>query len=101
MAVKKFATATYSDEAVLFDAVKKTRGEGYKIHDVFTPFAVHGLDEALGYKVSDLHVAGFIYGLTGTATALGFMGTIFTTWWPQNFGEEAAFSITCFYSYYV
>ncbi len=96
MAVKKFATATYSDEAVLFDAVKKTRGEGYKIHDVYTPFAIHGLDEALGYKVSDLHVAGFIYGLTGTATALGFMGAIFTTWWPQNFGGKPHFPLPAF-----
>lgn len=96
MAVKKFATATFSDEAVLFPAVKKTRGAGYKIHDVFTPFAVHGLDEELGYKVSDLHVAGFIYGLTGTSTALGFMGWIFTTSWPQNFGGKPHFPLPAF-----
>lgn len=96
MAVKKFATATFSDEAVLFPAVKKTRGAGYKIHDVFTPFAVHGLDEALGYRVSGLHVAGFIYGLTGTSTALGFMGWIFTTSWPQNFGGKPHFPLPAF-----
>lgn len=96
MAVKKFVTATYDDEAVLFPAVKKTRSEGYKIHDVYTPFAVHGLDEALGYKVSDLHIAGFIYGITGTATALGFMGTIFTKWWPQNFGGKPHFPLPAF-----
>ncbi len=96
MAVKKFATATYSDEAVLFPAVKKTRGAGYKVHDVYTPFAVHGLDEALGYKVSGLHVAGFIYGLTGTSTALGFMGWIFTTDWPQNFGGKPHFPLPAF-----
>lgn len=96
MSVKKFATATYSDEAVLFPAVKKTRGAGYRIHDVYTPFAVHGLDEALGYKVSSLHIAGFIYGLTGTATALGFMGWIFTTSWPQNFGGKPHFPLPAF-----
>jgi hypothetical protein len=31
------------DEAVLFPAVKNVRKAGYKIHDVYTPFPVHGL----------------------------------------------------------
>ena len=48
MAIKKFAVAAFDDEAVLFPAVKKVRSSGYKIHDIFTPFAVHGLDEAMG-----------------------------------------------------
>jgi hypothetical protein len=96
MAVKKYAVAVYNDEAVLFPAVKNVRKKGYKIHDVFTPFAVHGLDEALGYKTSDLHVAGFIYGITGTSTALGFMGWIFTTEWPQNFGGKPHFPLPAF-----
>jgi hypothetical protein len=57
MSIKKFAVAVYDDEAVLFPAVKKVRSAGYKIHDVYTPFAVHGLDVALGEKESDLHVS--------------------------------------------
>jgi hypothetical protein len=96
MAVKKYAVAIYDDEKVLFPAVKNTLKEGYKIDDVYTPFAVHGLDEALGYKQTDLHVAGFIYGITGTATALGFMGAIFTEWWPQNFGGKPHFPLPAF-----
>ncbi len=94
--IKKFVVGAFSDEAVLFPAVKNVRKAGYKIHDVYTPFAVHGLDEALGYKVSDLHVAGFIYGLTGTSTALGFMGWIFTTSWPQNYGGKPHFPLPAF-----
>ena len=96
MSIKKFAVAAYNDEAVLFPAVKKVRSSGYKIHDVYTPFAVHGLDEALGEKESDLHIAGFIYGITGTSTALGFMGWIFTTDWPQNFGGKPFFPLPAF-----
>ena len=48
MSIKKFAVAVFDDEAVLFPAVKKVRSAGYKIHDVYTPFAVHGFDEAMG-----------------------------------------------------
>ncbi|MGH2552526.1 MAG: quinol:electron acceptor oxidoreductase subunit ActD, partial [Chitinophagaceae bacterium] len=48
MAVKKFITGNFYDEAVLFPAVKKTRRAGYRIHDIFTPFPIHGLDKAMG-----------------------------------------------------
>ncbi|HEY9178168.1 MAG TPA: DUF3341 domain-containing protein [Flavipsychrobacter sp.] len=96
MAIKKFAVGCYDDEAVLFPAVEKVRNSGYKLHDVYTPFPVHGLDKALGHKDTDLHVAGFIYGITGTATALGFMSWIFTSDWPINFGGKPHFALPAF-----
>ena len=96
MAIKKFAVGCYDDEAVLFPAVEKVRNSGYKLHDVYTPFPVHGLDKALGHKETDLHVAGFIYGITGTATALGFMSWIFTSDWPINFGGKPHFALPAF-----
>ena len=93
MAVKKFAVATYTDEEVLFPAVKKVRNSGYKLHDVITPFAVHGLDAAVGLKTTDLHIAGFIYGLCGTSTAVGFISWIYTSDWPQNYGGKPHFAL--------
>ncbi|RYE24431.1 MAG: DUF3341 domain-containing protein [Sphingobacteriales bacterium] len=96
MAIKKFAVACYDDEEVLFPAVKKVRNSGYKLHDVYTPFPVHGLDHALGLKDTDLHVAGFIYGITGTCTAVGFMSWIFLSDWPLNFGGKPHFSLPAF-----
>ncbi|MBS1588365.1 MAG: DUF3341 domain-containing protein [Bacteroidetes bacterium] len=96
MAIKKFAVACYDDEEVLFPAVKKVRHSGYKMHDVYTPFPVHGLDQAMGLKETDLHVAGFIYGIAGTATALGFMGWIFTSDWPMVFGGKPHFALPAF-----
>jgi hypothetical protein len=96
MAIKKFAVAAYDDEEVLFPAVKKVRHSGYKMHDVYTPFPVHGLDHAMGLKETDLHTAGFIFGLCGTSTALGFMSWIFTSDWPINFGGKPHFSLPAF-----
>lgn len=96
MAIKKFAVACYDDEEVLFPAIKKVRASGYKLHDVFTPFPVHGLDHAMGLKETDLHVAGFIYGIAGTSTAVGFMTWIFTTDWPLNFGGKPHWSLPAF-----
>lgn len=96
MAIKKFAVACFDDEAPLFAAVDKVRNSGYKLHDVYTPFPVHGLDVAMGHKDTDLHIAGFCFGLTGTATALGFMSWIFTSDWPINYGGKPFFALPAF-----
>ena len=48
--IKKFVVGSFDDEEVLFPAVKNVRKAGYKIHDVYTPFPVHGLDHAMGLR---------------------------------------------------
>lgn len=93
MAIKKFAVAAYDDEEVLFPAVSKVRKSGYKLHDIYTPFPVHGLDVAMGLKETDLHIAGFIYGMCGTSTAVGFISWIYTSDWPQNYGGKPHFAL--------
>jgi hypothetical protein len=93
MAVKKFVVGCFYEEQVLFPAVKAVRKQGYKIHDVYTPMPIHGLDAALGLRDTSLHTAGFIYGITGTATALGGITWILTTDWPLNFGGKPHFSL--------
>jgi hypothetical protein len=91
---KKFIVGSFDDEKVLFPAVKNVRRAGYKIHDVYTPFPIHGLDHALGLRETSLHTMGFIYGITGTSIAVGGMGWIFTTDWPLNIGGKPHFALT-------
>jgi len=96
MAKKKFVIGCFNDENVLFPAVKKVRLAGYKIHDVYTPYAVHGLDHALGLRETSLHTAGFIYGISGTTIALGGMSWVFTSDWPLNIGGKPYFPLPAF-----
>jgi ActD protein len=96
MAKKKFVVGCFDDENVLFPAVKKVRLAGYKIHDVYTPFPVHGLDHALGLRETSLHTAGFIYGISGTTIALGGMSWVFTSDWPLNIGGKPHFPLPAF-----
>jgi hypothetical protein len=60
---------------------------------VYTPFAVHGLDHALGMRETSLHTAGFIYGITGTTTALSCISWIFTKDWPLDIGGKPHFAL--------
>jgi len=93
MAKKKFVVGCFDDEDLLFPAVKKVRTVGYKIHDIYTPFPVHGLDHAMGLRETSLHTAGFIYGITGTTTALSCISWIFTKDWPLNIGGKPHFAL--------
>jgi len=93
MAKKKFVVGCFDKEELLFPAVKKVRTAGYKIKDVYTPYPVHGLDQAIGMRETSLHTAGFIYGLLGTITALGCISWIFTKDWPLDIGGKPHFAL--------
>ncbi|RYY41517.1 MAG: DUF3341 domain-containing protein [Chitinophagaceae bacterium] len=93
MPIKKFAVGNFYDEQVLFPAVKAVRKAGYKIHDVYTPFPMHGLDTAMGLRDTSLHTAGFIYGIAGTTTAFSFITWTLTTDWPLNIGGKPHFAL--------
>lgn len=86
----------YDDELQLIEAVRQARALHLDIHDVYTPFPVHGLDPVLGLSESRLHVGGFVYGACGTALAFGFMTWVFTRDWPIIFGGKPYFSAPAF-----
>ncbi|MGB3586052.1 MAG: quinol:electron acceptor oxidoreductase subunit ActD, partial [Tunicatimonas sp.] len=66
----KFLVGVFDDDDVLLDAVAKVREAGIRIHECYTPFPVHGLGDALGYKRSKLPIAAFLFGILGTSLAL-------------------------------
>lgn len=94
--IKKFIVGSFEEEDVLFPAVKNVRRAGYKLHDVYTPYPVHGLDHAMGLRETSLHTMGFIYGILGLTTAISGMGWIFTTDWPLNIGGKPHFPLPAF-----
>lgn len=62
--------AEFTSVDTLLDACRRIRDAGYKKTDAFTPFAVHGIDKALGIKPTILPWIVLACGLTGLATAL-------------------------------
>jgi len=85
---KNFVLGVFSDEDVLVNAVSAVRGKGVKIHEVYSPFPVHGLDEALGYKRTRLPIAAFLFGLTGTSLALFTQIWMLGYDWPMIIGGK-------------
>jgi len=93
---KEVLFGLYDDETDLLSAVKAAKKAHLDIMDVFTPFPVHGLDPALGLSESRLHIAGFVYGMTGTLTGFGFMTWVFTRDWPIIFGGKPYWPVPAF-----
>lgn len=88
-----FILGVYDDEDVLLHAVEKVRGTGVKIHEVYSPYPVHGLEHVLGYKRSRLPIAAFLFGLLGTTLALTMQFYMMKFDWPMIIGgkDHAAF----------
>jgi mono/diheme cytochrome c family protein len=85
--------AEYDTPGELVAAARKVRDAGYTEFDCYSPFPVHGIDEAMGIRRTILPVLIFIGGLSGTA------GGVLLQWWcnaynwPWNISGKPAWSI--------
>ena len=61
----KMLIGVWEDEDALLSASQAVVDKGIHIHDVFTPYPVHGLDRIIGVKRSRLARVAFFCGLTG------------------------------------
>jgi hypothetical protein len=74
--------AEFATPAALYHAAEKVRNTGYRRWDVYSPFAVHGMDEAMGLRPTRLPLVVGTIGLT--AAFLGwFMQWGITLLLPQ------------------
>ncbi|WP_420151314.1 DUF3341 domain-containing protein [Spirosoma sp.] len=88
----KFLVGIYDDDDVVLKAVKEVKTAGVRIHEVYSPFPIHGLDVALGHPRTRLGIAAFLFGLTGTLTAIAL--TFYTEGfdWPMIVGGKDSYS---------
>ena len=93
---RRLMLAVFSNQHDLIGAIREVRGRGLTIVDVFTPYAVHGLDRALGWAPSRLSRACFALGLTGAALMFFFEFWASAGDWPVNIGGKPWNSLPAF-----
>jgi hypothetical protein len=86
----------FDDEHRLIAAAQAARAAGVGVSDAFIPYAVHGLDEAIGQRPSRLPWVCFLAGLLGGASAIGFEIWSSAVSWPINVGGKPFASIPAF-----
>jgi hypothetical protein len=80
--------ATFPEADDLVRAVRRARGEALRVYDAYSPFPVHGLDEALGVRRTRLPKVTLIAGLTGLVCALTLQFYTNVLDWPLNVGGK-------------
>ena len=84
----KILVATFPDTEDLLRAVRKARREMFRVYDVFAPFPIHGLDEALGVRRTRLPWITLFAALTGLTTAVVLQFYTNVLDWPLNVGGK-------------
>lgn len=93
---RRLLVASFTTEHDIVGATTAAREKGYSIVDVYTPFAVHGLDEAMKLRATRLPWICFGLGLTGAAAKFWFQMWTSATNWPLNVGGKPLQSVPAF-----
>lgn len=92
----RILVATFGGEKDLVGAAHTARTKGYRIVDAYAPYAVHGLDKAMGLRPSRLPWICFALGLTGAIAKLWYQIWTSATSWPVNVGGKPLSSVPAF-----
>ena len=80
--------AEFSSPEQLLAAAEKARFAGYKKMDAYSPFPVHGLSDAIGFRDAKVPFMVFIGGLTGAAVGFTLIWYTATIDYPLNVGDR-------------
>jgi hypothetical protein len=78
--------AEFESAQALFDAAKKVGAAGYTKTDAYSPFPIHGLHDALGFKERLVAPVVLMGGITGALTGYGLCYWTSVIDWPMNIG---------------
>ena len=92
----KYILAHFEDPDEMMHGIDKLQENNVSIYDVFTPMPIHGIEAKLGVKRSRLPIVAFLFGLTGTLTAISMIYYMLVYDWPMNIGGKPALAMPNF-----
>ncbi len=93
---RRVLMGVFESEEDTLRATNTSRLRGFKIVDVFAPYAVHGLDKAMGLQPSRLPWVCFALGLFGAAVKVWFEFWTTASDWAINVGGKPWDSLPAF-----
>jgi len=85
---KAIALAYFDHQDDVLEATAELRRRDVEVLDVYSPHAIHGMDEALGLRPSRLTWVCFIFGAIGVIGAFWFQHWANAISWPINVGGK-------------
>lgn len=86
----------FEREQDILNAARAARERGWRIVDIYSPYAVHGLDRAAGFAPSRLPWICFALGLAGAAFKIWFEYWTTAVSWPVNVSGKPWNSLPAF-----
>jgi hypothetical protein len=86
----------FEREEDTLEAIRASRARGLKIVDVYGPYAIHGIDDAMGLAPSRIPWVVFALGLLGAGAKVWFEYWTTSTDWPINVGGKPWNSLPAF-----
>lgn len=83
----------YNTPNEIIEAASVVAGKGYNKFDVYTPYPLHGMDDAMGLKSSKVGYVSFTLGITGMFLALLMIWWMSSANYPNIIGGKPFFSL--------
>lgn len=80
--------ALFDHPDTTLQAARRARDKGFERWDVYTPFPVHGMDDAMGLGRSPVPWITFVMGVVGFCTAIIIQFGTMVYSWPLNYGGK-------------
>lgn len=93
---QRFLLGVFETESDILAATRVARRRGFRVVDTYTPYAVHGLDRAMGLKPSWLPWISFALGILGAGFKVWFEFWTTAVNWPINVGGKPWNSLPAF-----
>ncbi len=88
MSARVWVLAEYHDEQALYAAARALREAGHTTLDLYSPYPLHGSDEALGLRRSPVPLIALVGGVIGIASALLMQWWMNAVDFPINVGNR-------------
>lgn len=96
MTEKSTIIAEFKDPSDLLHAAEKIRDSGIKEFDTHSPFPIHGMDDAMGMKDSNLDFIVLCGGAFGATFGLGLQSWVSHIAYPMKISGKDTLSIPAF-----
>jgi hypothetical protein len=93
---RRIVLGVFEREEDILGATREARARGLRVIDTYTPYAVHGLDKAMGLGPSRLPWVCFALGLLGAGLKVWFEFWTTAVDWPLNVGGKPWNSLPAF-----
>ena len=84
--MKRFVLGEFAEPEAIVEAADKLNQSGVPGLDAYSPYPLHGIDEALGMKKSPVPLIALVGGLVGAGSGYYMMYWMNAVDWPINVG---------------